>query len=104
MGFSMAASLGTHIALRNTHEARIKCHFLYRRQENSRIGFKFSKHKAVQRKISLSKQEFSELDERKSPDEVAFTILLKLVPFAYLFISCRIYLMGIGESSNPFVL
>ncbi|KAK7333414.1 hypothetical protein VNO80_30184 [Phaseolus coccineus] len=70
MGFSVAASLGTHIALRNTHEARIKCHFLYKRQENNIIGFKFSKPKALQRKIFLSKQEFSELDERKSPDEV----------------------------------
>ncbi|BAT88557.1 hypothetical protein VIGAN_05208800 [Vigna angularis var. angularis] len=71
MSFSVAASLGTHITLRNTHEAtRIKCHFLYRREENSKIGFKFSKHKVVQRKISLSKHEFSELDERKSPDEV----------------------------------
>jgi len=98
MGFSVAASLGTHIALRNTHEARIKCHFLYKRQESNIIGFKFSKPKALQRKISLSKQEFSDLDERKSPDEVAFTILSKLVPFAYLFISCCINLMGIGES------
>lgn len=70
MGFSVAASLGTHIALKNTHEARIKCHFLYKRQENNIIGFKFSKPKAFQRKISLSKQEFSDLDERKSPDEV----------------------------------
>lgn len=88
MSFSVAASLGTHIALRNTHEARIKCLFMYKREENNKIGFKFSKHKVVQSKISLSKQEFSELDERKSPDEVAFTMLLKLMPFAYL--------MGIG--------
>ncbi|CAJ1963977.1 unnamed protein product [Sphenostylis stenocarpa] len=70
MGFSVAASLGTHIALRSTHEARIKGHFLFKKEENNRICFNFSKHKAIQRKISLSNQEFSEFDERKSPDEV----------------------------------
>lgn len=81
----MAASLGTHVVLRGTHETRIKSQFLCRKEQNNRIGFKFSKHKAIQRAIFVSKQEFAGLDERKSPDEVAFTIfLLKLVPFAYL--------------------
>ncbi|RDX83825.1 hypothetical protein CR513_35209, partial [Mucuna pruriens] len=69
MGFSVAASLGTHV-LRFTHETRFKCQFLCRKEEKNRIGFKFSKHQAVQRAIFVSKQEFIELDERKSADEV----------------------------------
>ncbi|RZB51235.1 LOG family protein YJL055W-like [Glycine soja] len=66
----MAASLGTHVVLRGTHETRIKSQFLCRKEQNNRIGFKFSKHKAIQRAIFVSKQEFAGLDERKSPDEV----------------------------------
>lgn len=74
MGFSVAASLGTYVVLRDTHETRIKCQFLCRKEQNSRIGFKFSKHKAIQSAIFFSKHEFTDLDERKSSDEVAFTI------------------------------
>ncbi|TKY46979.1 cytokinin riboside 5'-monophosphate phosphoribohydrolase LOGL5 [Spatholobus suberectus] len=70
MGFSVAASLGAHVVLRDTHETRIKCQFLCRKEQNNGIGFKFSKQRASQRAIFVSKQEFSELDERKSPDEV----------------------------------
>lgn len=70
MGFSAAASLGTHVVLRDTHETRIKCQFLCRTQHNNRIGFNFSKQKPIQRAIFVSNQEFTELDERKSPDEV----------------------------------
>ncbi|KAH1239611.1 hypothetical protein GmHk_08G024009 [Glycine max] len=70
MGFSVAASLGTYVVLRDTHETRIKCQFLCRKEQNSRIGFKFSKHKAIQSAIFFSKHEFTDLDERKSSDEV----------------------------------
>ncbi|KAG5094009.1 hypothetical protein JHK84_049597 [Glycine max] len=57
----MAASLGTHVVLRGTHETRIKSQFLCRKEQNNRIGFKFSKHKAIQRAIFVSKQEFAGL-------------------------------------------
>ncbi|XP_061367600.1 probable cytokinin riboside 5'-monophosphate phosphoribohydrolase LOGL10 [Gastrolobium bilobum] len=69
MGFSMAASLGSHIVLRGTCETRIKCQ-LFRRTEQNSVGFKFSKHKAIPTAIFLCKQESTELDERKSPNEV----------------------------------
>ncbi|KAJ1380393.1 LOG family [Sesbania bispinosa] len=69
MGFSVAASLGSHIVLRGAHETRIKCQLFCRTEQNS-VGFKFSKHKAIQRAIFLSKQESIELDERKSANEV----------------------------------
>ncbi|XP_057431312.1 cytokinin riboside 5'-monophosphate phosphoribohydrolase LOG7 isoform X1 [Lotus japonicus] len=69
MGFSVAASLGSHIVLRETHENRIKCR-LFCKREHSSVGFKFSKRKANQRAVFLSKQESVDLDERKSPNEV----------------------------------
>ncbi|XP_057431313.1 uncharacterized protein LOC130724156 isoform X2 [Lotus japonicus] len=70
MGFSVAASLGSHIVLRETHENRIKCR-LFCKREHSSVGFKFSKRKANQRAVFLSKQESVDLDERKSPNEIA---------------------------------
>ncbi|XP_020204450.1 uncharacterized protein LOC109789826 isoform X2 [Cajanus cajan] len=70
MGFSVAASLGTHVVLRDTHQTKFKCQFLCGTEQNNRIGFEFSKHKGIHRAIFVSKQEFTELDERKSPDEV----------------------------------
>ncbi|KAJ1441297.1 LOG family [Sesbania bispinosa] len=75
MGFSVAASLGSHIVLRGTHETKIKCQLFYRTEQNS-VGFKFSKHKAIQRAIFLTKQESIELDERKSANEVREEIKL----------------------------
>ena len=71
MGFSVAASLGSHVMLRGTHEAaRIKCPS-FCRTEKSSVGFKHLKHnKAIQRGVFLCKQESIEFDERKSPNEV----------------------------------
>ncbi|KAF1879671.1 hypothetical protein Lal_00033329 [Lupinus albus] len=68
MGFLVAASLGSHVVPRGTLETRIKCQ-LFCRTEKNRIGFKFSKHKAIQRGTFISKQEPAELDDRKSPNE-----------------------------------
>ncbi|XP_027343594.1 probable cytokinin riboside 5'-monophosphate phosphoribohydrolase LOGL3 [Abrus precatorius] len=69
MGFSVAASWGSHIVLRDTR-ATIKCQSFCTTELNHRIGFKSSKQKTLQRAIFLSKHESIELDERKSPDEV----------------------------------
>ncbi|KAE9612528.1 putative LOG family protein [Lupinus albus] len=69
MGFLVAASLGSHVVPRGTLETRIKCQ-LFCRTEKNRIGFKFSKHKAIQRGTFISKQEPAELDDRKSPNEI----------------------------------
>ncbi|CAL0317141.1 unnamed protein product [Lupinus luteus] len=69
MGFLVAASFGSHVVPRGTLETRIKCQLFCRTEKNS-IGFKVSKHKAIQRGIFLSKQEPTVFDERKSPNEV----------------------------------
>lgn len=69
MAFSVAVSLGSLVVLRGTPETRIKCQ-LFCRTERNNIGFKFSKHKAIQRGTFVSKKESIEFDERKSPDEV----------------------------------
>ncbi|XP_019442875.1 PREDICTED: probable cytokinin riboside 5'-monophosphate phosphoribohydrolase LOGL3 [Lupinus angustifolius] len=70
MGFMVAASLGSHVVPRGTLETRIKCQLFCNTEKNS-IDFKFSKHKAIQRGIFISKQEPTpEFDERKSPNEV----------------------------------
>lgn len=73
MGFSVAASLGSHIVLKlkGTHETRINCQFFCSRTEQNSVGFKYPKHnKAIRRAVSVSKQESIELDDRKSPIEV----------------------------------
>ncbi|KAL2322744.1 hypothetical protein Fmac_027123 [Flemingia macrophylla] len=71
MVFSVAASLGTHVVFRDTHQTKFQCQFLCRTEDNNRIVFKSSKHKAIQRAIFVSKLEFTVFDERKSPDEIA---------------------------------
>ncbi|KAK7305202.1 hypothetical protein VNO77_43103 [Canavalia gladiata] len=70
MGFSAVASWGSQIVPRDAHQTRVKCRSFCRTQHNNRIGFKFSKHNGIQRATCVSKHEFVELDERKSPNEV----------------------------------
>ncbi|KAK7288520.1 hypothetical protein RIF29_01981 [Crotalaria pallida] len=71
MGFSVAASLGSHVLPEVTLERRrIICQLFCTRQHNN-VGFNFPNlNKAIQRGIFASRQESIHIDERKSPNEV----------------------------------
>ncbi|KAJ4838831.1 hypothetical protein Tsubulata_013926 [Turnera subulata] len=70
MGSPMVGSLGSHLFVRNFHDAAIKLPSLNRREAFS-FKFKSSKCKPCSRRVSLCcKSEFIDFEERTSPIEI----------------------------------
>lgn len=69
MGFSAAVSMGYHIVIESCHRNSLKCKSVNRWKEHY-LNFKVSKCSRQPGRISLSRSEFTEFDERTSPNEV----------------------------------
>ncbi|XP_054819912.1 probable cytokinin riboside 5'-monophosphate phosphoribohydrolase LOGL10 [Prosopis cineraria] len=71
MGFSTWGSLGSHVIVvgSQSHQRRTKFQY-FRRTDLNSLNFKFQKRRLLQGRLSLSKHESTEFDERKSPHEV----------------------------------
>lgn len=70
-GFSMAASLGSHILLRNSHQRTVRFAPFNGGERRQTLSFKFSELKPHNPwRILVCKGEFVEFEERTSPNEV----------------------------------
>lgn len=69
MGFSLLGSMGSQILARNYHQGRSKFQSFSGRGTHN-INFKSSEVRSRSAKISFSKSEAIEFEERTSPDEV----------------------------------
>ena len=70
-GFSMAASLGSHILLRNYHQRTVRFAPFSGGERRQTLSFKFSELKPHNPwRILVCKGEFVEFEERTSPNEV----------------------------------
>lgn len=71
VGFSMAASLGSYILLRNSHHRTVRFAPFNGGDRRQTLGFKFSELKPHNPwRILVCKGEFVEFEERTSPNEV----------------------------------
>lgn len=75
MGFSAAVSMGYHIVIESCHRNSLKCMSVNRWKEHY-LNFKVSKCSRQPGRISLSRSEFTEFDERTSPNEVKPGVIL----------------------------
>ncbi|XP_015870458.3 probable cytokinin riboside 5'-monophosphate phosphoribohydrolase LOGL10 isoform X2 [Ziziphus jujuba] len=69
MGFSMLASLGSHVLARNSCEGIVKFQYLPA-MERHNVSFKISKFRCHSGRIVSSKHDPIDLEERASPSEV----------------------------------
>lgn len=69
MGFSVAATFGPHIFFRNCCEKPVNFPS-FGHKEGHRVNFKLSEFKPRPRRISASKPEVFQFEERTSPNEV----------------------------------
>ncbi|KAF5461160.1 hypothetical protein F2P56_020979 [Juglans regia] len=69
MGFSLVGSLGSQILVRNYHPGRSEIQSFSERGTHT-INFKLSEVRSRSARISFSKREAIEFEERTSPDEV----------------------------------
>lgn len=79
MGFSAAVSMGYHIVIESCHRNSLKCKSVNRWKENY-LNFKVSKCRRQPGRITLSRSEFAEFDERTSPNEVKVGVILFRAP------------------------
>ena len=88
---SMATSLGSHIFLPNSPRSRSAANISSsnKKDRHSIINLEVSKLKPRPKRISASKLEFIEFEERTSPNEV---YLQSLIFWSLLMFSCRVFL------------